>query len=130
MSEVTPVVPAEPEKPKFPVLSDRTYNFLKWLVLIALPAASAFFVTVAALWDLNPDFVTKVVGTLTGLATLLGILIGISTASFNRMDPKYAGDLVVRNSEEGSPQLFLALDKHPDHLLGKDKIVLKVNNQS
>lgn len=60
--------------------SAKTYEILKWLVLIVIPAATAFFCVLDGVfgWNLS-DPVTKIS---VGLCAFLGALIGISTAKF------------------------------------------------
>lgn len=63
--------------------SDSLYTFLKWLTLIVLPACGTFYFAVAGIWQL--PYAEQVVGTIAAVTTLLGALIGISTANYNKM---------------------------------------------
>lgn len=63
-------------------LDDKWYQRLKWLALVALPAVSLFYQTIAPSCGLPAvEAVTKV---LTALAVLIGSLIGVSTAEYYR----------------------------------------------
>lgn len=60
--------------------SGKTYEVLKWLVLILLPALSTFYSMLAeALILPAPDTVAKVIA---AVCFFIGSLIGISTATY------------------------------------------------
>jgi hypothetical protein len=63
-------------------LSDRLYNVLKWLVLVCIPALTTAYVGLDAIFKWGyADTVAKVSAI---VCTLIGSLIGISTAEYNR----------------------------------------------
>ena len=62
-------------------LSDKLYNVLKWLCLIALPAAGALYFGLAKIWGF--PYGVEIVGTLDLIAAFIGALIGISTRAYN-----------------------------------------------
>lgn len=58
------------------LLSDKVYNILKWVGLIAVPALATFIGAVGPLWGLpNTD---AIVQTITAIGILIGALIGAS----------------------------------------------------
>ncbi len=63
------------------LLSDKAYNILKWIALIALPALGTLYFALANVWGL--PYGEQVVGTVTAIDTFLGALLGISTAAYN-----------------------------------------------
>jgi len=63
-------------------ISDKLYNILKWVALIALPAFSWFYQLMANTWGL--PYSSEVATTLSGVGTLIGILIGVSTLQYNK----------------------------------------------
>lgn len=63
-------------------LPDKVYDVLKWLVLICIPAAATAYVGLAAVWGW--PFADEVAKTATVICTLIGALIGISTAQYNK----------------------------------------------
>ena len=67
------------------MLSNRVYDVLKWIVMIALPALTTAYVGLAAVWGW--PYATEVAKTSAVLCTLLGALLGISTAQYNRTEP-------------------------------------------
>lgn len=61
-------------------LSNKTYDVLKWIAMIALPALGTLYFALAGIWGLPCG--EQVVGTITALDTFLGALLGISSASY------------------------------------------------
>lgn len=66
--------------------SDDVYTFLKWLGLIALPAIATFYGVIGKVWDL--PHTAEIVTTITAVSTLIGALIGVSTANYNKNKDK------------------------------------------
>lgn len=61
-------------------LSNKTYDVLKWIALIALPAIGTLYFAIAGIWGL--PYGEQVVGTITAVDTFLGALLGISSATY------------------------------------------------
>lgn len=61
-------------------LSDKAYNILKWICMVALNAIGVFYKTVATIWGLG--YGNEVALTCSALALCIGTLIGISTAEY------------------------------------------------
>ena len=80
-TDETPVTEKEMEDPsagqrpdaKSYLLSDKAYDVLKWLALIALPALAWFISILGPTWSL--PHVDAIVTTLNAVGTLIGILI-------------------------------------------------------
>lgn len=64
------------------MIPDKVYNWLKWIALIALDAVGVFYSTMAEIWGL--PFGEPVLKTCAALSLLLGALIGVSTAEYNK----------------------------------------------
>lgn len=62
--------------------SDKVYDVLKWICMIVLPACGTFYFAVAGIWNL--PYAEQIVGTIAAVTTLIGALIGISTANYNK----------------------------------------------
>ena len=63
-------------------MSDRVYNVLKYIAMIVLPAAGTLYFALAGIWGL--PYAEQLVGTMTAVDTFLGVLLGISTAQYNK----------------------------------------------
>lgn len=68
-------------------LPDKLYDVLKWITMIVLPALATAYVGLAAVWGW--PFADEVAKTVAVICTLLGALLGISTAQYNK--DEYAG---------------------------------------
>lgn len=64
-------------------LPDKVYDILKWITMIVLPALATAYVGLAAIWGW--PFADEVAKTTAVICTLLGALLGISTAQYNKM---------------------------------------------
>lgn len=64
------------------MIPNKVYDILKWVALIVLPGLAWFIGQVGPLWGMPK--VDAVVTTLNAAGTLLGIMIGISTAQYNK----------------------------------------------
>ena len=68
-------------------LSNKMYDTLKWIAQYLLPAAGALYFALAGIWGL--PYGEEIVGTVTAVDAFLGIILGISTAQYNkRVDGK------------------------------------------
>lgn len=63
-------------------LNDKTYDTLKWIAMYLLPAAGTLYFVLAGIWGL--PYCEQVVGTITAVDTFLGVILGISTAQYNK----------------------------------------------
>nr|DAV82305.1 MAG TPA: holin [Caudoviricetes sp.] len=63
-------------------LNNKVYDILKWVVMIVLPAISAFYVALASVWGW--PYAEQVAMTIAAVTALLGALLGISTANYNK----------------------------------------------
>lgn len=66
-------------------LPDPVYTLMKWLTLVVIPACTTAYVGLASIWGWPcPDAIAK---TSAVVCTLLGALLGISTAEYNKHQP-------------------------------------------
>lgn len=63
-------------------LPDKVYDILKWIVMIVIPALATAYVGLAAIWGF--PYADEVAKTAAVVCTLLGALLGISTAQYNK----------------------------------------------
>lgn len=63
-------------------MSNKVYDILKWIALIALDAVGLFYSTIATIWVL--PFGDQVLTTCTALSVLLATLIGVSSAQYKK----------------------------------------------
>ena len=109
-----------------PLLSDHTYNVLKKAVQITLPAAVTLYFGIAQVWDLPKT--DEIMATLTGITTFLGVLLGVSTKSYNKSDVKFDGEIQAID-HAGVRTYSLVLKDEPENLDRKDSVLFKVSNE-
>ena len=63
-------------------LGNKAYDVLKWIVMIVLPAMTTAYVGLSAVWGF--PYAEEVAKTSAVVCTLLGALLGISTAEYNK----------------------------------------------
>ena len=107
------------------VLSNKAYDRTKWFTTIFLPAFGALYFGVAQIWGLPKA--EEVVGTITVVATFLGVLLGISSRAYNS-EAALDGQLVPAGSDPdtGMTNLKMILNKTPEDVLQKKTVRLKV----
>ncbi len=64
------------------LLSDKTYNILKWIALILLPAVGTLYFALAGIWGF--PYGEQIVGTITAVDTFLGVILGISSSQYKQ----------------------------------------------
>lgn len=63
-------------------MSNKTFDILKWCAIIAFPALATFYGVIAQIWGL--PYEVEIPKTITAFATLLGVLLGISTIQYKK----------------------------------------------
>ena len=82
-------------------LNSKVYDILKWVTMICLPALATAYFGLAGIW--NWPYANEVVKTIAVITTLLGALLGISTAQYNKENnaPAEDDDVKIWPDEEG-----------------------------
>ena len=65
-------------------LSNKVYDVLKWISMYLLPAVGTLYFALSGIWGF--PYGEQVVGTITALDTFLGVILGISTATYNKRE--------------------------------------------
>ena len=63
-------------------MSNKVYDVLKWIAQIVLPAIGTLYFALAQIWGF--PYAEEIVGTITAIDAFLGVLLGISTAQYNK----------------------------------------------
>ena len=64
------------------MLSNETYDILKWVAQLLLPALGTHYFALAGIWGF--PYGEQGVGTITAIDTFRGVILGISTAQYNK----------------------------------------------
>lgn len=61
-------------------LSNKSYDVLKWIAQILLPATATLYVAVAGIWGF--PYAEEVAGTISAVDLFIGALLGISSMNY------------------------------------------------
>lgn len=64
-------------------MSNKTYDILKWVAQYLLPAVGTLYFALAGIWGF--PYGEQIVGTITAVDTFIGVILGISTAKYNKV---------------------------------------------
>lgn len=64
------------------LISNKTYDVLKWIAQIFLPAIGTLYFALAGIWGF--PYGEQIVGTITAIDAFLGAILGISTKMYNK----------------------------------------------
>ena len=64
------------------MLKNKTYDTLKYIAQIVLPAIATLYFALAQIWGL--PYGEQIVGTITAIDAFLGAILGISTVQYNK----------------------------------------------
>lgn len=64
------------------MMANKTYDILKWIAQIVLPAIGTLYAALAGIWGF--PYGEQIVGTILAVDTFLGAVLQISTAQYNK----------------------------------------------
>lgn len=100
-------------------MSNKTYDILKWVAQIVLPALGTLYFALARIWGF--PYGEQIVGTLVAVDTFLGALLKISSDGYSG-----DGELIVDNSDPLKDVYSISIPNYPELLATKDKVILSV----
>lgn len=62
-------------------MKNKTYDVLKYIAMVVLPALGTLYFALASIWGL--PYGEQIVGTITAIDTFLGAILMISTSKYN-----------------------------------------------
>ena len=65
-------------------MSNKVYDVLKWIAMYLLPALGTLYFALSGIWGL--PYGEQIVGTVTAVDTCLGVILGISSAKYNKSE--------------------------------------------
>lgn len=68
------------------MLPNKVYDVLKWIALVVLPAAATLYISIAGIWGF--PFGQEIGGTIMAVDTFLGVILGISSLEYAKIDNK------------------------------------------
>lgn len=127
MTDINPVY-SEQEPTSKTILGQKTYDFLKFVAMILLPAIGTLYFTLAQIWEWSNG--EKVVGTIMAVDLFLGALLGIAARSYNNSDARFGGTIEVSEVPDGPKVYSLALNSDPALLDQQSEVTFKIQPPS
>jgi hypothetical protein len=72
-------------------MSDKTYDILKWVALLLLPALATFISTLGVIWNIS--YSEQISLTIMALDTFLGAILGLSSSNYKKQQQLDEDDL-------------------------------------
>lgn len=101
--------------------ANKVYDILKWVCLIACPAAITLILVVSTIW--NIPCATQIVGTIGAVQTFIGACIGISSKNYTD------GTVSVEDIDDTKAYKF-ELNEPIENIGDRKSIVLNVKNDN
>lgn len=98
-------------------MNDKTYDILKRVALIVVPALATFVNAVGIVWGV--PYTNEVTATITALGVFLGAAIGVSSKNY---EPDTHGNLVVTKHDE----VYADFQAEPSRFKDGDMITMRV----
>ena len=114
-----------PQEAPTPIMTDRTYNVLRWVSQYYLPAAGTLYFTLAGIWGL--PYGEQIVGTLSAISLFIGVIIGISSRQYAKSGAGTDGTMLLDDSDPNKDVFQLHLDTPLETLINKSSITFKVD---
>ena len=99
-------------------MNDKTYDILKRVALIVVPALATFVNAVGIVWGV--PYTNEVTASITAFGVFLGAAIGVSSKNY---EPDTHGNIVVTKHNE----VYADFTAEPSNLKDGDTIILKVS---
>lgn len=103
------------------ITHSKTYDLLKVIALLWLPALGTLYFALTSIWNL--PFAQEVVATIIAVDTFLGVVLQVSTSNYNS---KKVGDIEVQELESGGKTYSLNLEGEPEEIEEVDEARFKV----
>lgn len=109
------------------MMSNRTYDVLKFMAQIFLPGLGTLYFALAGIWGLPKA--EEVVGTIVAIDTFLGLLLGLSSKSYTEtLQGKMIGTIDIREDDDGK-QMTLNFPGDPHEIESQHRVTFKVRKR-
>lgn len=105
-------------------LGNTTYDRLKDVTQVWLPAAGSLYFGLAQIWGFPAG--EEVVGSIALLTTFFGIILKVSTARYESSGAAFDGTMSIEVPALGKKRFSLELDTQPEDLETKDRVTFRV----
>lgn len=108
------------------VMSGPLYERLKFFTMIVLPALATLYLTLGYIWGFPA--IEQTVGSMTAISTFLGVVLRISSKTYQQSDRRFAGTLNISETEHGTILHDLAYDGPLENIEGQKEITFRVHS--
>lgn len=111
-------------------MNSKTYDILKFIAQIILPALGTLYFALAGIWGF--PYGEQIVGTIAAIDAFLGALLGISSAQYYKQGKDMDGTLMI-DSGDGEVEKWLFQmnpEKTLEEIAGKTVVKLKVDSNA
>ena len=112
------------ERCRIMLLTNKTYNILKWVAQYLLPASGTLYFALASIWGLPHG--EQIIGTVTAVDIFLGVILGLSANQYNKTAVVTDGQLLIDTSNPTRDTYRLDLGENLEGLSSKKTITLAV----
>ena len=67
-------------------MSNKTYDILKWIALVVLPAVATLYGVLSKIWGL--PYGSEIVATITAIDVFMGTILGVSSIRYAKKEEK------------------------------------------
>lgn len=104
-------------------ISNKAYDILKWIAQYVLPALGTLYFALASIWGL--PYGEQVVGTITAVDAFLGVLLGVSTSSYER-----DGTLKIDTRDDALDKWKLELKTPVEDVMDRKSVSFKIDTNA
>lgn len=112
------------DETRSPLLNNKNYDLLKWMSLIVLPAFGSLYFGLSGIWGL--PYGEQVVGTIVVLVTFFGVVLGVSSRSYNPEEDAPIDGVINVAQGEDTDLYSIDLDKHLDEIPNGARVSFKM----
>lgn len=117
-----------PRRTQALAMSNRTFDILRQIAQLWLPALSALYFGLSQVWGL--PFTEEIVGSIAVVDVFLGTILGLSRTKYQKASPAYDGELVLETRPDPQADLYsLELSTPLRDLPEKHEVTLKIHKQ-
>lgn len=81
-------------------ISNKTYDILKWVALVVIPASATLVLTVGKIWGL--PYYDNIGATISAIGLFVAAIIGVSSKDFYEAEPMEIDELeYIEDGDEG-----------------------------
>lgn len=106
-------------------MTSKTYDLLKIITQLILPALGTLYFALAGIWGLPAA--EEIIGTIVAVDTFLGVVLQLSSKAYAKSEARFNGTIDVTEKDEEHKMFTLNLPCVPEDLERLDEVTFKIN---